>query len=653
MRFGLANEELRRVVSLVANNNYLDQSSITTLIKNLYPAERVPSDVVITVVGALGKVKHKPSASSQAALVRWLNLVQDVLQDSNVLGRLYGVLFDLLDMMTLRTPLCQLLAAITRRKHVKHFRIQRLLELCQQAGNEQALLGLLQVYKNFCPDIILRTTVSRRALSMATSIEWRNRLMAIQSTNSNLINGDITQHDGFVVTRNGRSRTNASILPQVHTFHPSDASITLEDIQNVDDFVDKLELIEPPSQIIAGLRDPLLQKYLLLSTSRDASQRLEFWLLRYFEEEIETLREGFSLSVTLPEILSALTSYTESSKELVPIVKRFLESYLPCWDGTSNLGLLLDLLTYLPVQSFQDLQETLLSPLERAIVAGAHKPFDTLFDFYTNLAPRWIRRLAAIEQSRTMSQLQKQAFIDLFNHVSVLAMSTFANSDSSSGGIIRFYRAVANTIRDVIRDGSKAVPIIVPTPQTVYLLTMSSSLSNFSGICSVLAMYKQAFEAELRISRQDPTEHTRMFNGYLMDICNLLWRSRALIATDPNAMGCLYPTATVNELQKYVVAIDQDYNISLIFGLSHNPVLSSISRSAFAAFEDDAEGEHGDAMIHHAGPVTQRSLITLGSEGGVEMSWKDYRILILNWMEMRGSAGIKELMYATMKDLMK
>lgn len=654
-QFGLANEELQRVANLAANDNHLDQTSITTLIKNLYPAERVPSGVVITIVSSLGSGKHKPTASSQAALVRWLSLVQDVLQDSNVLSRLYGVLFDLLDMITLRTALCQLLVVITRRKHVRHFRIQRLLEVYQQAGNEQALLGLLQVYKNFCPDIVLSTCTSNRALSMSTSIEWRNRLMAIQSANPNLIKGNTTQHGGFMVARNARSRTSPSILPEVHTFHPSVAAVTLEDIRSVDDFVDNLELIEPPSQIIAGLRDPLLQKYIILGISKDASQRLEFWLLRYFEEEMEILSEGFGLSVTLPEILSALASFTESSKELAPIVKRFLQSYLPLWDGASNLGLLLDLLTYLPAQSFQNIQETLLIPLERAILATAHEPFDALFDFYMNLTPRWITRLAATEQSGTLSQLehQKQALIDLFNHVSVLAMSAFAKSDFSSVGIIRFYRAVASTIRDVIRNGSKATPIIVPSPRTLYLLTMSSSLSDFSGICSVLAIYKQAFEAELRISRRDPTEHTRMFNGYLMDVCNLLWRSRALIATDPNAMGCLYPTAKVNELQKYLVSIDQDYSIALIFGLSHNPVLSSISRSAFAAFEDVAEREHDDAIIHYAGPVTQKSLITLGNQGGVEMSWKDYRILVLNWLEMRGSAGIKELMYATMKDLMK
>lgn len=653
-QFGLRNDELQRVVNLVTLRTYLDQSSVTTLIKNLYPAERVPSDVIIDVVGALGQGKHKPSASSQSALVRWLNLVQDVLQDSNILNQLYGVLFDLLDMISLRIPLCQLLASITRRKHVRPFRIQRLLELCQQAGNEQALLGLLQVYKNFCPDIIIGAPVSSRALSLASSIEWRNRLLAIQSANSSLNNGSAQKHGGFQVARNGTRRVK-TMLPEVHTFHPGEATVTLEEVQNVDDFVDNLERIEPPSQIIAGLRDPLLQKYLLLSTSTDGAQRLEFWLLRYFEEELETLKEGFGLSATLPEMLSALASHTEASKQLSPLVQKFLESYVPFWDGVSNLGLLLDILTYLSPQPFRILQKILLSSMERAILAGAHDPFSTLFNFYASLASRWLRQFVAEGQLilPDHEDTQRQAYVDLFRHVSKLAMSALASGDTASASIINFYQVIATTTRDIVKSGGRPVPIIVPTPQVVYLLTMSMSLSTLSGICSMLAGYKQAFEAEMRDSRRNPTESTRVFNGYLMDICNLIWRSRALIATDTNAMGCLYPAGNLKELQSYLSGVDQDYNTAIIFGPSHNPLTSSISKAAFLTLEMETRPHSDEPPLQHAGPVTQRSLVSWAQEAGIDLSWKDYRIATLDYLEARGANGVKDLMYATMKDLMR
>lgn len=78
--------------------------------------------------------------------------------------------------------------------------------------------------------------------------------------------------------------------------------------------MDTLERIEPPSQLIAGLDDPLVQKYLQLNKSADAVRRLEFWLERSFEEEMNLLMEGFGVSPTLGEMFSALLSYTEYTK---------------------------------------------------------------------------------------------------------------------------------------------------------------------------------------------------------------------------------------------------------------------------------------------------------------------------------------------------
>lgn len=99
---GLDGDALRAVVQLASVKTNLDQTTVTTLIKNLYPARRVPNDVVITVVGALGQGKGKPSPGTQDGLVKWLTTVHEVLESSNVLSRLYGVLFGMLDMISIR-----------------------------------------------------------------------------------------------------------------------------------------------------------------------------------------------------------------------------------------------------------------------------------------------------------------------------------------------------------------------------------------------------------------------------------------------------------------------------------------------------------------------------------------------------------------------
>jgi centromere protein I len=89
-------------VQLACVKTHLDQSSVTTLVKNLYPAQRVPADVVVTIVGALGQGKGKPSLGTQEGLVRWLTIIHEIIENSNVLSRLYGVLFGMLDMISIR-----------------------------------------------------------------------------------------------------------------------------------------------------------------------------------------------------------------------------------------------------------------------------------------------------------------------------------------------------------------------------------------------------------------------------------------------------------------------------------------------------------------------------------------------------------------------
>lgn len=110
---GLDQEPLRDVVQLVSVKTTLDQSSVTTLIKNLYPAQRVPTDVVLTVIGALGQGKGKPSLGTQDSLVKWLTTVHEIVEDGGVLSRLYGVLFGMLDMISIR---CSRTGAIDRHR---------------------------------------------------------------------------------------------------------------------------------------------------------------------------------------------------------------------------------------------------------------------------------------------------------------------------------------------------------------------------------------------------------------------------------------------------------------------------------------------------------------------------------------------------------
>ena len=312
-----------------------------------------------------------------------------------------------------------------------------------------------------------------------------------------------------------------------------------------------------------------------------------------------------------------------------------------------------------------ELHETVLSHLDRAVLASAHSPYETLFDFYASITSRWITYLVAGEATFSQAELQTgmQAFVDLCSHVSTLTLTALVTTETANFATLHLLESTAIPMREALLSGSRAVPLIIPPPHTLYLLAMSSSLNDLDGVCSLLTVYKQAYESEVRVSGESFQSHVNRFNGYLMDLCNLLWRSQGLTSDEnvlggaksrskakASALGCLCPPDVFEELQEYVRSVDRDYNIGSMLGLTHNPALGGMARSVAASLEEADEAAHGYTLpLYHAGPVTSNSLDVLRSQGGLEVSWLEFRAAILEWMEARGIAGIKELMWATMK----
>lgn len=99
---GLLPDTLNELIELVTTPNLLDQASLASIVRSLYPATKVSRDVVLRVLSCFGVGKLKPSLNLQAALLRWLILVYHVLETPAVLSQAYTVLFNLLDTAAIR-----------------------------------------------------------------------------------------------------------------------------------------------------------------------------------------------------------------------------------------------------------------------------------------------------------------------------------------------------------------------------------------------------------------------------------------------------------------------------------------------------------------------------------------------------------------------
>ncbi|KAI9689425.1 MAG: Phosphate metabolism transcription protein [Bathelium mastoideum] len=674
---GLDTPHLHLILDLITRKTELDQTSVTNLIKNLYPAQRVENEDVILVVGCLGQAKSKPTSATQALLVKWLIAVYEFLEDATIISKLYNVLFSLLDMISLRSHLCHLLALATKRKHVRPFRMQQLLELISSVGNEPALLGLTAVYKDYYPDVILSHTNPGRAKAFVhPNLEWRERLRSIQQANLRDHNGDATIQNGFKIMQHHAKRIRFGDIPQVHTLHAQEvkSSVTLEEISSVGNFVENLERIELPSQLIASLHDPLLQKYLSLMPSELSSQRIRNWLLNH-ESEDDGLQVDVSHAHRQEDVLAGILSFASVAQTLPPGAEGFTKRLLTKWDGSSASKPLLDCLVLLPQRDFQgqaepvshlqdhsyrdlDFLESIIKPVEKHILVGNPNPFPRILQFYTDLARHLLIPILATNSKADDYIIgHLKHFEQLAHHVMdflLPVLTTPPVSESTMTTVTEFLEILVAPLRHFNLKTSSIygqLPIILPQPHTIYLLLFDSSLSNLSRLCANLAVYKDALEKR-RLSASPPSQQiVGRFNGYLMDVCNLLWRSRAFRKDDSHAAGCLISEPVSLSLQEHLEAKDREYGLSYIFGFSHHPTISPLSIAALRELEDLAETQGQDLRVRHAGPVTQRSLMKLDKDGGVQLSWKDYRVHVLQYMERHCLEGVKELMFSTMKDL--
>jgi centromere protein I len=136
----------------------------------------------------------------------------------------------------------------------------------------------------------------------------------------------------------------------------------------------------------------------------------------------------------------------------------------------------------------------------------------------------------------------------------------------------------------------------------------------------------------------------------------LLWRSRAFARSDDGgvARGCLLPAAAAEQLQRWLPRVAPHAAHAALpaaFGLPTHPLLAALARDAFRELER-RRVPRPDA-VRLEGPASQRALVVLASDGGVNVEWREYRVWVVEWLARMGLGGIKELIFAAMKDLGK
>ncbi|ROV87979.1 hypothetical protein VPNG_10340 [Cytospora leucostoma] len=648
---GVLPDELISLIDLIVAPSHLDQASLNSIIRSLYPVGKVPEDVVLTIVGSLGIGELRPSLTLQSSLLQWLLLVYHVLDTKAqaVLSRAYGVLFNLLDVSATRPQLFHILAVTTRRKHVQHYRIQALLNLSRQTGgNDRHLQGLLRVYRNYYPEIIVGNA-GKGSVFKIPDPEWKERLSVIQKMHREQQSSIQGPRDGFKTSQhllNG-PRGSKGALPPVQTSNAHEKSVTLEEIDSAESLVSNLEKVELPDHLVAVLVDPLLQKFMMLRPDKDL-KRVTAWM----DTQIGEIINGDADDETVENTLNVIHEFARSTKDISPFFPGLLK--LVERRRLQRDSRIHDVLAYAPIMDPKDLSVFTII-LEATLDGSAASQLD-LLTLYTNVLRRWNTTL--LSNQTDIPQHASACIAWLIAHVNQLNLTLLQTSPTEFTAlkILDFYERVAYLYSNTTL--LRTLQITIPPVPLVYTLQFSQSLATVSRLCRVLAAYKRAFavymsNAARKLGPPYDKAEVNTFNGFLMDMCNCLWRGKAFAKGDAHARGCVVADAAVAPLEAYVGGLPGggEMTLATLFTMSFSPLLC-LQAIGHVRGREEAEDEEVELQARHAGPVTQKSLGQLARKGGLELQWQDYRLGVLRHLDERAFSGIPELMYSTMRNLL-
>ena len=253
-----------------------------------------------------------------------------------------------------------------------------------------------------------------------------------------------------------------------------------------------------------------------------------------------------------------------------------------------------------------------------------------MLDFYNNLLHHWTTQLLAADDIPPHATTTIPSLVDHAQSLALTLTQTLPTLKTHLT-ILSLLETNASLVSDPrLRQN---IRISIPPPPLVYILFFTPSLASLSRLSTVLSSYKQGFQSAMasKASRRAggpavnsatyDAEFVNRFNGFLMDICNCVWRRRAFTGSDPNAAACLVSRRRARLFEGYVASLDSEIELAELFGLSHSPVLSFQAILALRDLEDEALERGEDLAMRHPGPVTQRSLVRLGEEGGLGLSW--------------------------------
>ncbi|XP_018432458.1 PREDICTED: centromere protein I [Nanorana parkeri] len=533
---GVPAEAIDVLLKLALSGNLVDKVN-THILKSLVPAADIFESTLISALSLF--CTGKSSTQTQILFLRWLISVFDLVSLKEVFSPLYNFFFCLLQDDTLCPSLCHLLYLLTDKGQVRAYRVRVLLDLQSRKGMQAHILGLLSLYKVYCPELVSVSLPSRykRFFQKSTFLfanEWKTVLR--KKTGDPDCDRKLTQSHKRKWNR-GFDVPVCSV--GVHKDSPKDleASLFLP-LEKVKTFAELLENIlncNLPAQMGCVLNRPLLLNYINCLKEDDALLRLNYWLAFTLHEECAWYTGKKQSKEDVASFLDTVVTAQEFLQEGLSGSEEFLHKCLPHWNGCHRSQILC-LISQIPLHAFSEIESLLYETLTQLFIPSSlWFKLDVLKSLRELLQNWMIRHSVYVEnvenENDTMTGMMSSVenMIQFTGRLCTVGLQMH-NSSLLLHSVLDFYTLVSDLY---VRF---SLPLIVLPPGGVfYPALVCKDCVNLNQLCYIMCRYRD----NLLKARKDEKENTarvllninsqtfKLYNQYLTAMVGCLWTSQA------------------------------------------------------------------------------------------------------------------------------
>lgn len=632
---GLSPEDLTKLLKVICDPYIkLTTTERSRIIRScLYFYSSVPSECVYIVCSTLGVTspangKRRLARTLQVNLVNWLICVHPLLEDRNVIGRLYCLLFHFLEYEYLRPKVAQLLFLSTKRHHVIDSRINTLLNIfSKNVGSSREIVALALLFRQYRPTEVLDTfpPIASNVFNHPDE-EYLQQLISLRGDDKLDTQSElryITQFGGELKRRKQRGSSTKMNF--------TESSLKRADVTTMRDFVQMFSQIQTPNDWTTIMDDTYSLLAHLLKGGESKQAGLNNFIvvnLHLFSSLhpgarrtfLESMKQFVSLTQSIPPSLIEHFMMDQEllSKENAPYLWNFLQNFTIV-DHLDELELVVKLYNGLSI-----VQET------QWVAFGYLDCMSTLFQH-------------AFDEGIELERIN-----ELYQSVVKILPTVLKNFgyDRSLGlviiNFIKLLQRCEHPERLAVHD------IVLPRVLIYSLLFMDDSII-FSEVCGHLNFCKGILKDTLPSA--EVTTLTNLHNSYVVDICNLIWRNRAfeLGKLSTTSFGLTQPFT--HAFSATVPIFDKNSNFKSLFNLHHTPAFASLTANILRELED----KDPNCVTRHEGPLTPTSVMELLENVDVEwlpMDYEDVRVEVLRGLGKVGYTGLSDLLFSHLKSLL-